>query len=440
MKPELFFLPNGENDILYAPLRRFIAEVSSSVKNAVAAHMNGLALDESQNKVIGILKDKGVFDEAEPPKIEEEFCPTRVTLFPTDFCNLRCRYCYASAAEGGHRLPMNAARAAIDLISENAKKKGYSQFSLGFHGNGEPFMAQDIMQECCEYAAGIAEKNNVRCQFSTATNGVLSDSDLDFLLAWIADVNVSFDILPDIQNRQRPTAGGGGSFDRVSHTLSRLDAAGAQYGIRATITTESVTRLREMAAFAKEHYPKCNVLHMEPVFEVGRALLTGQSSPPSEIFVREFIKAQNELKGSGIRLVYSGARSNGLYASFCSVCRNGFTVTAEGNATSCYEVCTYQDPRAQRYIYGKYDEQSGKFLFDSEKMELLSKLNVSNFSYCEDCFCKWHCAGDCTAKTLGLGSLEQHAGSERCVITRALIYREVLERMGVDAGIEPVFI
>jgi uncharacterized protein len=442
MKPELFFLPLGDKVILYAPLRHFIAEVNTSARDAVTRYLAGGSLDAAQQHIIDTLNSKNLFaKDVNPPQIDKEFAPTRVTLFPSDRCNLRCRYCYASATDGGHTLSLSAARAAIDLIADNAKKKGTAQFSIGFHGNGEPFTAFEVVQECCEYAQHIAELHDMTCPISTATNGVMSEDRLDYLVAWISDVNVSSDILPDIQNQQRPTAQGGASFDSVDHTLRRLDVAGVQYGIRATITSASVTRMREMAAFVKENYPNCNMLHMEPVFEVGRALKTGQSAPESKLFTREYLKAQAELDGSGVRLVYSGARADGLYASFCSVCRNGFTVTAEGNVTSCYEVCTYQDPRAQRYLYGKYDEAAGRFVFDLQKMEALSQLTVSNLAFCENCFCKWHCAGDCAAKTLGMRPLEQHSGSDRCVITRALIYRQILERLGVDtSGVEAVFV
>jgi uncharacterized protein len=433
MRPEIFFVPHEDKYILYAPLKNFIAVVNGDAKNAVSKYLDNLPLCEREQSLIDTLKKRGVFSEDfSYPKVDEEFAPTRVTLFPTDRCNLRCRYCYASAAEGGHKLPIPVAKRAIDFVAANAKKKNYEQFAVGFHGNGEPFSAFDVIEECCDYVSETAEREGLKYQISTATNGVLSEDKLDFLVAWISDVNVSFDILPDVQNRQRPLAGGQGSFDAVDNTLKRLDKAGVQFGIRSTITVESVSRLREMAAFVKENYPKCNLLHIEPVFEVGRALSNKISTPDPKVFVTEYIKAQNELSGTGIRLVFSGERLNTFCQCFCSVCSNGFTVTAEGNVSSCYEVCTYKDARADRYIYGHYDENAGDFVYDRKVMDDLLKLQVKNIPFCRDCFCKWHCGGDCAAKLLGSNPPEQHSGSERCVITRALIYRQILERIGED--------
>ena len=441
MKPELFFVPYGEKEILYAPLKRFIAEVNSSARDAAARRLLGIPMSDAQQGFIESLDKHGIFDDAAPPQIDSTFAPTRVTLFPSDRCNLRCRYCYASAEKGGHRLPVPVARAAIDLIIKNAKSKGLNSFSVGFHGNGEPFSAFGVIAECCDYISFAAEQNQMKYAVSTATNGVMSEECLDYMLAWITDVNVSSDILPDIQNSQRPLADGGASFEYADHTLKRLNAAGVQFGIRATITDESVHRLHEMAEFVKEHYPKCRLLHFEPVYEVGRALKTGQTTPDPKTFVHEFLKARAALENSGIRLVFSGERADTLCCCFCSVCNNGFTVTAEGNVTSCYEICTYQDIRAERFVYGKYDDETEQFIFDADIMANLANLHVSNIPYCRDCFCKWHCGGDCLAKTLGVKSPEEHAGSERCVITRALIYRQILIKMGVDVTqLEPVFL
>lgn len=442
MKPELFFLPYEDRYLLYAPLRSFMAVVNGDTRAAVSRRLENMPLYESERSVIDELEKRGIFSEDfQCPQVDEVFAPTRVTLFPSDSCNLRCRYCYASAETGGHTLQMPVARAAIDLVADNAKKKGHSLFSVGFHGNGEPLTAFDVVCECCEYISSAAESRGLKYAISTATNGVISDERMDWLLAWITDFNVSSDILPDIQNKQRPMADGSGSFDAVDRTIRRLDKAGVQYGIRATVTSESVSRLRETAAFVKVNYPNCNIIHLEPVFQVGRALQTGQTAPEPEVFVREYIKAKDELAGTATRLVYSGERAETLCQCFCSACSNGFTVTAEGNATSCYEICTYRDTRAARYIYGRYDETAGGFAFDDNVLSGLLELQVKNIPFCKDCFCKWHCGGDCAAKTLGAEPVESHAGSARCMINRALTYRQLLQKMGVDvSGREPDFI
>lgn len=435
MNPELFLLPHQQDYVLYAPLSGLMAVVNQSAGDAVAQYLDGEALDENQQSLLDTLGQRGFLrDDLVPPAVPQNFEPTRVTLFPSDACNLRCRYCYASAEAGQNRLPQEVAFAAIDTVAQNAKRLGQPMFGVGFHGNGEPFTNFECIQACCEYATQLAEDTGLKVHISTATNGVLSAQRLDYALAYIKDFNVSCDVLPDIQNAQRPFPDGSGTFEAVDATLQRLNAAEVSFGIRATLTTQSVGRIREMAAFVKEHYPRCNMLHLEPAWEVGRALETGQKTPQAETFVQQYILAEEELAGTRIKLVYSGARRDILAASFCSVCRNSFTVTAEGNVTSCYEVCTTKDARSPRYLFGHYDFDKHDFVFDEAKLEALAKLEVRNMPYCGNCFCKWHCAGDCAAKLLGTASPAAHAGSDRCYINRELTRRQIFSRMGLVAA------
>ena len=83
----------------------------------------------------------------------------------------------------------------------------------------------------------------------------------------------------------------------------------------------------------------------------------------------------------------------------------------------------------QQFFYGRYDAKTGAFAFDEDKLEQLSQLNVRNFPYCSDCFCKWHCAGDCTAKVLDGIEPHAHAGSVRCEVNRALTLDQISRKL-----------
>jgi uncharacterized protein len=194
MKSEIFFLPYSDGEILYAPLKNFTAVVNSDTKAAVVRKLRNLPLHDSEQSVIAALENHGIFnDDYKQPQVDEVFAPARVTLFPTDSCNLRCSYCYASAEEGKHKMPISVAKAAIDLVATNAKNKNFGEFSVGFHGNGEPFVAFDVIQEICDYVDTAGERENLKYSISTATNGVMSEECLDYTIAWITDVNVSSD-------------------------------------------------------------------------------------------------------------------------------------------------------------------------------------------------------------------------------------------------------
>ena len=59
----------------------------------------------------------------------------------------------------------------------------------------------------------------------------------------------------------------------------------------------------------------------------------------------------------------------------------------------------------------------------------MSELNVHNIRFCDDCFCRWHCAGDCAAKVLDGIPLERHHGSVRCQISRALTLNQIQRKL-----------
>ena len=71
-----------------------------------------------------------------------------------------------------------------------------------------------------------------------ATNGVLSNAQIDWVVAHLRGVSVSCDGLPAVHDRCRRTPSGKGSSQRVAHTMRRFDAAKFSYGIRLTATAE----------------------------------------------------------------------------------------------------------------------------------------------------------------------------------------------------------
>ena len=87
------------------------------------------------------------------------------------------------------------------------------------------------------------------------------------------------------------------------------------------------------------------------------------------------------------------------------------------------------DPRASRFFFGRFDAHTGDFVFSDQKLRELSSLNVHNIRYCDNCFCRWHCAGDCAAKVLDGIELAEHHGSVRCEINRTLTLNQIQRRL-----------
>jgi uncharacterized protein len=442
--PELFVIPDDKGSILYAPLRRVMARANAeAIRIALdyaANPASAAALSDDGRATIQALEKHGFFERRPFPGHVPHFRPTQVTLFPTNRCNLRCSYCYAFGGEGGvsgeqlTTLSLDAARRAIDFIAQNARELATEglpckNFLVSIHGNGEPFSAFERLREIVWYARDVSEKLDFPVVLNTATNGVLNAEQLEFLVANFNNVNISFDGLPELQDAQRPLADGSGSFAFVDRTMRRLAEAEVNFGIRTTVTEATVVRMAEIAAHVADNYPGVEQLHLEPVWECGRCVTSSDSTPSAELFCENYLKALDVAGNKGLRLVYSGARQDMITDAFCKVSSGSYTVTPTGDVTACYEVSYRSDPRSERYFFGHFDPKLGDYVYDEDKLRELAELNVKNIPFCTDCFCRWHCAGDCAAKVLEGRTPVEHQGSQRCVINRKLTLNQIQRKM-----------
>lgn len=423
---DLFVLPK-DNDrfYLYAPLRRSLAVINGAAVNAVARHLTaeGAALNPAEAAIIADLEDKGLIGgEIPAPPIfpkDYEFRPHEVTLFLTSRCNLRCRYCYADAGCKAADMAWETARAAIDLVAENAGILGSSRFAVGFHGGGEPTMNWDLLVRSVDYTRDKARKLGLEAEVFAATNALLRPEQREYIVSNFSTVNVSLDGPPDIQDANRPQANGRGSFEGVSETLHFFDAKQFPYGIRATITASTVGRMEEVVSFLGREF-HFRYLHLEPVWQCGRCLTSGEKPPRDDEFIDNFLKVSGQPNRHGVEVTYSGARLGVLTSKFCAAPGDGFTVLPEGGVTSCYEITEASDPRASIFHFGQFNPRSGRYDFAENRIKTLQKLSVENLPFCQDCFCKWHCAGDCLAKVFEKSGSFVHEGSIRCRLNRAL--------------------
>jgi uncharacterized protein len=321
---------------------------------------------------------------------------------------------------------MEVSKSAIDLIIRNALLKNQKMIGVGIHGGGEPTLAWEELQGCVEYGRSQASKKDLKINLSIATNGIIGEERLNWIMQNFSSVNLSFDGPEEIQNNQRPMAKGGGSFHKIMETVGRLNERKFPYGLRATITDRSVRYMDKIVGFLGQNC-KVKSIHLEPTFNCGRCVYTGIDSPSPDEFIDGFRKAKEIAEGLGISLFYSGARLHTITNSFCKASGESFCVIPQGDVTSCYEVCSKDDPRSDMFFFGKYDERIGEFIFFEDKLAYLKKRTVTNIPFCEDCFCKYHCAGDCLAKASSGKDLTTINNKDRCQINQTLTLDQILK-------------
>jgi len=436
---EIFSIPYKDNYIIYAPLKQTAFIVSPNAVNflyKIQMKDVGLVLNKEEKEILVTFCELGLINGITnklPDRTEETFSPAYVTIFLTGKCNLRCIYCYASG--GGKEkstIPFEIAKSAIDLIINNALSKNQKGIGVGFHGGGEPTLAWQTLVKCVEYTKRKTLATGLKINFSIASNGVISAKRLDWIMDNFTSLNLSLDGTEDIQNYHRPLVNGKGSYDKVIETVNKMNDRKFPYGVRATVTARSVAYLDKYVEFFGTMC-KMRTIHFEPSFSCGRCLYTGTEAPSPDEFIAGYRKAQKVAEKLGISIFYSGARLNTITRIFCKASGDSFCVTPQGDVTSCYEVCSKDDPRSEVFFYGKYDDEKKAFVINEKKLAYLGKRTINNIPHCENCFCKYHCAGDCLAKASDGKDLMSIINTNRCEINQALTLDgiiNILEGMG----------
>jgi len=437
---DVFVIPLLDRYLVYAPLRRVAFVTNGATVNLLhqLRQNKGHTVSEQADSFLRFCQDIHLTgEEGDWPISTFEcgtFAPTEVTLFLTTRCNLRCIYCYAW---GGERpvveMPLETAQRGIEFVCRNALESGKPSFGIGYHGGGEPTTHWQVLTGSFACAQRLAQENHLEVYGSMATNGVLSAEKQRWIIQNFRGVNLSVDGLPEVQDMQRPLPSGKGSSTAVLQTIRAFDEADFDYGLRLTVTAASVERLPQSIAYLLERaHPKH--IQIEPMYVLGRGRETGLAVDPLA-FVQAFRQAKGLADQCSVDLFYSAARVDVLTNRFCQSCGEGFSLTPQGLVSACYEVPDADFQFGEQFIFGHFEQAQNDYAFDQDKLTRLRNHSVEHIPWCQDCFCKWHCAGDCAYKAQHATEDGQFVGDRvRCEITRALTLDQILAKIRQNGG------
>lgn len=439
LNTELFSIPIENNQyIIYAPLRQAAFIGNSSMVNFIAdlkmgSYNQDLDPDGSLIDFLSRLEIVNSADEQLPiTTFEGEPQPTSVTLFMTTACNLRCTYCYASAGDTPLKsMTIETAKKGIDFIIKNAIKRGEKHIEVAYHGGGEPTANWMVMTESFAYMKEQAKNYGLTSSAGVATNGVLKDGQIDWIINNLDSVSLSFDGTPEVNDLHRITVQGKGSSAKVIHTLHRFDEAQFTYGIRLTVTKDHINKLPESVQFVCENFKPVRI-QVEPSYQLGR--WEEAPSAETEDFIAAYRQAQIIAKEFGFDIYYSAARVGLLTNHFCGITQDTFALSPDGNVSACYEVFSEDLRFSDTFFYGKPD-QNGGYTFNLPVLNHLRVQAVQHRDFCQGCYAKWHCAGDCYHKALSINGKEEFIGSDRCHITRELTKDQLLDKIYSSGGL-----
>ncbi|MBC8526630.1 MAG: radical SAM protein [Candidatus Cloacimonetes bacterium] len=449
---DLYLIPSEEdgNYILYRPSKYLIAllnpEMASKLSNYLKFNTKKTSSDNSYNlKNINSLVDIGFLDISDGAedidvstmnnkcgiinKITDTklFLPHEVTLDITKKCNMRCIYCYACGGDTNISMSRDCGISAIDFCISNAKQKGIF-FGLHFHGSGEPSQEFKLLKEFYDYTKKKCSENDVQFKCSVITNGMISSEIVNFYAESMDELTLSLDGDQISHDLQRNSINGGSTFSNVYRTGKLLLKLKKKFNIRTTVTSKNVKRLGTIVDFFINEFPGCSI-NIEPVTLVGRALGNDDLACDSIFFADQLFNSMKKAIKSGATLYYSGVSGHSQRKMFCAASVPNFCVCADGSVTSCFSYSN-RDIVKDLFIYGKYDELDKKFNYNINKIKRLQSLTMEHDNYCERCFCRSHCIGDCPAiRTFELNEMSEFVEkldtdfmyNRRCATNRRIV-------------------
>lgn len=305
-------------------------------------------------------------------------------------CNFECIYCFAHDARGNESLSQNDIKFIIDQWA-----KGSSDHKkITFIGGGEPTLSWDLLRWSIEYIHKIFAKENVKIVL--VTNGsLLSHERISFLKCHNVIVSLSFDILPDIQDRQRKLFNSTkSSFEAVDCFLKDAYESRLSCEIRCTVTPSIVQQMADMVRFVADNYKGVRKIHFEHV----------TSSKNPEDFYSKYTDAFFEAREIGRRLgltVYNSISSSQgkVRHSFCSG-TSCFVPTQSGEiiCTACHRASSEKDELMNTFKKAIIHQDQTIEIFNRPHEMIRGAMPE-----CETCHAKWQCAGSCVMERLVIG-------------------------------------
>jgi uncharacterized protein len=201
------------------------------------------------------------------------------------------------------------------------------------------------------------------------------------------------------------------------HTIRELDRAGFKYSIRMTALPPWPGTLPEDVACLCEA-SNAQSIQVEPAFNTDRGTHRAPTRPEAEAFIEGFKQAFEIAGRAGRALIFSGARPWALTQSFCQAPFSLLTVTPSGMLVGCFEATDNEYPLFGAARVGFMDD--GHVVVDHESRRALHETLAERRTICRDCFCYWHCAGDCYSRVFAPKVYGQPGSSPRCTMNREI--------------------
>jgi uncharacterized protein len=405
--------------ILYSPLADAVSVALPGKIEALNDCLNG------QNNHPEIKKELDALSGYKPAdqqfkKILSPAGYTKLSLLLNYKCNFSCTYCYSAKGRSGREMSKPALKTMLDYFIDGNRLEN-RDLTIFFSGGGEPLLSWNTLKFALEYSDSLARNQGFNMKYILMTNGsLLNDSIIKYLKKYKVNVCVSFEIIEEIQNRQR------GQYDRVAANISRMIELGLTPFLSSVITVHNVELMEQMVDTVNKLFPGIKYMNFDPVADPDAFSSVSELKKFHDSFIENYFKAHK----------LSRSRNCGLNCMMREIsvsineryCPGQLCLTPESTISICHSVSSPKEAAFERCNYGIVRPGETPE-FDMKKFAALINKNVHSYQECRSCFARWHCGGGCLIYRNNY-SPEMFEGI--CYFTREFVKRMLLNRLETE--------
>lgn len=320
-------------------------------------------------------------------QIKPEDC-TSITILPNNRCNFNCSYCYSANGRSQEQLTVDQILALAKWVYKNASDRR-SECRVLFLGGGEPLMSWDVVKRSIIEIESIQEPGGSNIALSISTNGsLLTREKIDFFIQHHVNVQVSFEILEDVQNAQR------GHYNVVHNNILQALDAGLSVSIHSVVTNANVARMEEAVRVAHARYANAKTIGLEPV--VDSSFVRQDARIFFDLFFRNFVAAEKYAKSQGIQLFNSISKNLQLLRTH--FCGSQIVLTPHGTFSSCEAISSPLEEHYNEFIFGGLGGGNQVRVDPAAFRQSHPEQPGFMKEECASCWAKWNCGGGCNYK------------------------------------------
>lgn len=318
-----------------------------------------------------------------------------LVLWLTNDCNLRCRYCYASAGEKKEYMTFDTARKAIDSI-----KSGFFKVQLA---GGEPLLNMELVRQIYNYI----KETGIPATLQMQTNGSLITQET---AKELKKMNIALGVSMD--GGVEMNEGLRGKTGDVIEGIHHLAQEGLNVNLNCVLTNLNVkcfSKLVDMAFY----FGNVPGIGVDLLRRTGRALHNQiAEADPTEIrgaLQAAYERAQHLYDISGKRIIIreiEDARKRLIAKAECkgycyASCGGSMVVLPDGSLYPCGSLAGKQE-----YLMGNVIEPNTKII----------ELKTSKSQNCNKCRYEKVCPGGCPSRIIA--NSENNYSPQDCALRR----------------------